>query len=336
MTLLLVETSGESAALARAEAIAASEALGGRAADPERSLVGLTPVEIPDRTDPRDLAGRLALARRCLVFRAPSDARETWLRTAGTSGESAAVRRLGRPSSGGGDPEVLAAGRAYKDGGGRIDLERPDLRFWLAADPGGRSVLLEELAAVDRPAIAARRMPRLPYQRPVALPPRLARAAANLARVRPGDRIVDPFVGTGALLAEAGLFGGRLYGIDRDPEMVRGALRNLAHLGVHAEELVVGDAGTSDFSDPDSPIDAVLTDPPYGRASSTGGEASAELVARVLPRWTDRIRPGGRRVVIAGGPVPAPGDGWREIARVPLRVHRSLTRTFYVHERGTG
>ncbi len=335
MTRIFVETSGESSALAGAEAVAAAEALGGHGAPPEQRLGSLVAVELPEGLDPSALADRLALARRCLVERAPATSAIGWLERAGGAGGSASVRRLGRPSSGGDDPAVLASGRAFKRGGGRIDLTRPDHRFWLIAGAPG-DVLLEEIAAVDRPAVAARRMPSLPFQRPVALPPRLARAAANLARVRPGDRVIDPFVGTGALLAEAGLLGARLYGVDRDPAMIRGALRNLEHVGVTAEELVVGDAGSVDGSDPRTPFDAVLTDPPYGRASSTGGEGSAALVARVLPRWTDRVRPGGRRVVIAGGPVPEPGDGWGEIARISLRVHRSLTRTFYVHERQSG
>ena len=176
-------------------------------------------------------------------------------------------------------------------------------------------------------------MPALPFQRPVSLPPRFARAAANLARVRAGDRVVDPFVGTGALLAEAGLLGGRLFGIDLDPTMVRGALRNLAHLGRHAEELVVGDAGSIEFADPGVRFDALVTDPPYGRASSTGGEGAAAVLARVLPRWADRVRPGGRVVVIVPGPIAPPGPEWTSVVRASVRVHRSLTREFRVFER---
>ncbi|MGA8302079.1 MAG: DNA methyltransferase, partial [Thermoplasmata archaeon] len=246
---------------------------------------------------------------------------------------SAAVRRLGSPSSGAADDAVLRAGRAFKSGGGTIDLDHPDRRFWLARGADGTDRLFEEVAAVDRRSASARRMPTLPFQRPVSLPPRLARAAANLARVRSGDRIVDPFVGTGALLAEAGLLGARLYGIDRDAEMVRGALRNFTHLGVTAEELVVGDAGEAEFGGSPVPFDAVLTDPPYGRGSSTGGEGSAEVVDRVLPRWAARVRPGGRLVVIVPAPVEDPGPEWHSVVTVPVRVHRSLTREFQVYER---
>ncbi len=334
MRTVLVEVSGESLPLARAEAVAAAEAIGGQPGrdGPEWGPT-LVSVELPDGRSGRELADRLGLARRVLELRAePAAVDDVWPELA-TGSRSAAVRRLGRPSSGSQDAGVLAAGRAFARAGGRVDLERPDRRLWLIGQGPGRDALFEETAAIDRPAASARRMPTLPFQRPVALPPRLARAAANLARIRPGDRVLDPFLGTGALLAEAGLLGGRLYGIDRDPAMVRGALRNLRHLGVSAEELVIGDAGTAELTDPEGNFDAILTDPPYGRASSTGGESARAVVERVLPRWAVRVRPGGRVVLISPGPVAPFRDGWRERLAVPVRVHRSLTRQFCVFER---
>jgi putative methyltransferase (TIGR01177 family) len=337
MTRVFVETSGESGSLAAAEAVAAAEALGGHAVnDDELSPPGLVGVDLPNETEVARLSDRLALARRCLTPRADSADLDAWLAHAGSAGGTAAVRRLGRPSSGGDDAAVLAAGGAFKSEGGRIDLETPDRRFWLVRGADAQDRLFEEVATVDRRSASARRMPTLPYQRPVSLPPRLARAAANLARVRAGDRVLDPFLGTGALLAEAGLLGARLFGIDNDPEMVRGSLRNLGHLGVVAEELVVGDSGTVDFARAESPFDALLTDPPYGRASSTGGEGSAAIVDRVLPRWASRVRPGGRIVVIVSTPVSGPGPDWTLRTAIPVRVHRSLTREFRVYERDGG
>ncbi|HTW40424.1 MAG TPA: RsmD family RNA methyltransferase [Thermoplasmata archaeon] len=329
-----VELSGEAPALAAAEAVAAAEALGGDAApDPSLGDVGLVGVRLPSDSTVPQLAARLALAHRCLRALASGDEIGPTLERAGKGGGTAAVRRLGRPTSGATDGGVLGAGAAFKRGGGQIRLANPVHRYWLVDDLNGTDHLLEEGAAVDRRAVSDRRMPSLPFQRPVSLPPRFARAAANLARVRPGDRVVDPFVGTGALLAEAGLLGARLFGIDRDPEMVRGALRNLGHLGLAAEELIVGDAGTSEFRDPSTPFDAIVTDPPYGRASSTGGEGAREVVARVLPRWAERVRPGGRIVIVVPGPIDVPGPEWTSVLRATVRVHRSLTREFRVFER---
>lgn len=250
-------------------------------------------------------------------------------------GASASFRRIGRPSGGRDDPAVHGAATAWKSAGGRIDLDAAEHRFWLdgSAPPGTR--LLEEVAEVDRPAVATRRISTLPFRRPIGLAPRLARAAANLARIGPGDRVLDPFLGTGALLAEAALLGARITGIDQEAAMVQGALRNFSHLGVTAERLVVGDAGEVEFPGSSGPFDALLTDPPYGRASSTGGEAAASLLARVLPRWAARVRPSGVVVlVLPGGPDPLT-EPWRRVLSVPVRVHRSLTREFRVYRRPT-
>jgi putative methyltransferase (TIGR01177 family) len=329
---VLVETSGEAPELAAAEAVSAAEAMDGRAspATTDTASSGLVSVDLPPVASVATYAGRLALAHRVLVPWDPLVDPLTALREAGHDGQSASVRRLGRPSGSSADPGVLAAGKAFKDGGGRIDLERPDRRFWLLGK--GEGALTEE-APVDRRATAQRRMPNLPFQRPVSLPPRLARAAANLARVRPGHTVLDPFLGTGALLAEAGFLGGRLYGIDRDPEMVRGALRNLAHFELHAEELVEGDADEIEFSDRDLRFDGIVTDPPYGRSSGTGGEAAQTVVERVVPRWADRVRSGGRVVVVLPGGYDPLRPPWKETFRAAVRVHRSLTREFRIYER---
>jgi putative methyltransferase (TIGR01177 family) len=334
MIVGFVEVSQESPALAEAEAVAAAEALGGGAVPAAVMIPGLVAVKVPDPRTWTRLAGRLGLARRCLVEPSPIDDPVAVAHREGKRGGSAAFRRLGEPSGGGVDEGILACGRAFKAAGGRIDLETPARRFWIGRDAKARDHLLEEVASVDRGAPALRKMPFLPFQRPVSLPPKLARAAMNLAGVKPRDRVLDPFLGTGALIAEAGLLGGRLYGVDQDPVMVRGALQNLAHLGLSAEELIVGDARTVEFSERTERFDAIVTDPPYGRSSSTGGEAAQELAVAVVTRWTSRLASAGRIVVIvpSGGP-PLPFPGQLRF-RIPVRVHRSLTRVFCVFEPG--
>ncbi|MGP8159129.1 MAG: TRM11 family SAM-dependent methyltransferase [Thermoplasmata archaeon] len=328
-----VELSQESLALAEAEAVCAAEALGGRGIPATPQVPGLVAVAVPNVGTWTQLAGRLALARRCLVSITTSADVVSAARGEGARGGSAAFRRIGRPSGGGGDPNVLGCGRAFKVGGGTIDLDRPSRRFWLVRGPDEREHLFEEMASVDRTGPTRRRMPLLPFRRPVSLPPKLARAAANLARVRPSDRVLDPFLGTGALLAEAGLLGGRLYGVDRDSAMVRGALQNLAHFGLTAEELVVGDAREVEFSDRATTFSAIVTDPPYGRSSSTGGEAVSELIARVIDRWSERLTPDGRVLLIVPSGGPPLGIPGAPRFRIPVRVHRSLTREFCLYER---
>jgi putative RNA methylase family UPF0020 len=335
-----VELSGENPALARAELAGAVSALDGRIPGPRAGTApgpAYEAVELADAQTLARLAARLALARR--VLRAFSERSPTELghrfRLEGSSRRSAAFRPLSGSRSPLVSPTALQLAADYGSGGGSIRLDQPERRFWVASASDGGVEAFEEVGAVDRGGFAARRMPRLPYQRPVSLPPRLGRVAANLAAVRAGDPVVDPFVGTGALLLEAALIGARISGVDRSPEMVRGALRNLALFEIEPDRLAVGDAGGA-FA-PSDPLGwaAVLTDPPYGRASGSAGEDPGALVARVLPLWAEKVRPGGRVVLIVpGGPDPLP-DPWIRTTCVPDRVHRSLTREFRVYRRAS-
>jgi tRNA (guanine10-N2)-dimethyltransferase len=332
VTRVYVELSGESADLARAEVTAVAEVLGGRELRIAASSLPLMTLELPPEKAPA-LAERLALARRCLVEAPGGTSFRPGEGGPNSPRETAAVRRLGRPSGGRDVRGIDVAAKAWKAAGGTVDLDDPARRFWWFEEVPGTDLLLEEVATVDRRGTSHRAISALPFQRPVGLAPRLARAAANLARVGPGDRVIDPFLGTGALLGEAALLGARVTGIDVDDAMVRGANRNLTHLGVSAEHLVVGDAGTVEFPGSEGPYDALLTDPPYGRASSTRGEGADRLLARVLPRWAERLRPSSFAVVVLpGGPDPL-GPPWQRLVAVPVRVHRSLTREFRVYRR---
>jgi tRNA (guanine10-N2)-dimethyltransferase len=326
---VFVELSGESLDLARAEAGSVAERLGGHAVGPVPGAESVFEIDL-DSALARSLAGRLALAHRCFI---PLTVSERGFPLPSRSLTTAAFRPFGRPSGGSEDAVVVAAARAWKAAGGRIDLEGPEVKFWFFPTLGESGRWLEDVASVDRKSVAARRISALPFRRPVGLEPRLARAAANLARVPPGGRVVDPFVGTGALLAEAALLGARVVGIDRDAVMVQGALRNFAHLGLSAEAMVVGDSGSVELEAGGTPFDAVLSDLPYGRASGTGGEEAAEVARRVVPRWAERVREGGHVVLVTPGGEDPLGRPWRRVLSVPVRVHRSLTREFRVYER---
>ncbi|MCI4319250.1 MAG: RsmD family RNA methyltransferase [Thermoplasmata archaeon] len=334
MTRYWFELSGENGPLARAELDAVVETLGGSSPPGGDHPAGVESVEFDDRAMAETAAAQLASARRVLELwpAATAEELEERFRLAAREPSSAAFRLFGGGSGAPVPGVIRSLARAYVMGGGSIDLERPARRFWLAeAGPGW--VVGEELPQVDRRSFTARNMPKLPFQRPVSLPPRLARIAVNLGHVRRGARVVDPFVGTGALLAEAALVGARVTGVDRDASMIRGATRNFAYLRLAAEAWIVDDASTAAQSIPPRSFDVLVTDPPYGRASSSGGETPPALIARVLQAWAPAVRPDGRIVLVtAGGPEPLPAPWQLELA-VKDRVHRSLTREFRVYRR---
>jgi len=331
-----VELSGYNVALAEAELESVLAGTGGRrhAGTHWPQALRWIEVEVADGTEARALLHRLALAHRVLSLIGPFTGPETehWFASAGREGRSISLRPIGRSDPPLGRGALDAFARAFVAAGGRVDLEHPDRRLFAAPGEAGWTVA-ETLAETDRWAFGERRMPRMPFQRPVSLPPRLGRVAVNLAGVRPGDRVVDPFVGTGALLLEAAYVGARITGVDRDPAMIRGALANVTAHGFAFEDLAVDDAAAVADRYRGPPFDAIVTDPPYGRASSSAGESPAELVQRVLPRWAIHLRPEGRISVVVPGGYDLLPPPWRCTVCVADRVHRSLTREFRVYER---
>jgi tRNA (guanine10-N2)-dimethyltransferase len=186
-----------------------------------------------------------------------------------------------------------------------------------------------------------------PFFQPGSMDPLLARALANIAGARPGRTLLDPMCGTGGLLAEAGLVGADVVGVDAQWKMVRGARQNLGHyLGTAGDgEASNGPDGSEAVEPPgsfavcrgdarrlpvagdaaeDGPVDAVVFDAPYGRQSW----ASDELSAVVGDALAEARRVARRAVVVGDRPwtEAAEAAGWTVLDRFDRRVHRSLTR----------
>jgi tRNA (guanine10-N2)-dimethyltransferase len=148
--------------------------------------------------------------------------------------------------------------------------------------------------------------------------------------------VLDPFCGTGGIAIEAALIGARALASDIDPRMVAGARANLRHLGLSAE---VGrlDARCLDEAHEPGSVDAIATDPPYGRAASTWGAGVEGLLAEALPAALAVLRPGGRMCLAVPDEVPierlARDVGFKYLFGARLRVHGSLTRHICVAER---
>ncbi|OYT37875.1 MAG: hypothetical protein B6U89_06635 [Desulfurococcales archaeon ex4484_58] len=103
--------------------------------------------------------------------------------------------------------------------------------------------------------------------RSIALTPDISRYLINLARVREGEILLDPFVGTGSILLEAGLMGIRGVGVDIDKELVEGSKKNLESYNLRNQLLIIGDSTSLTYHR----VDGIATDPPYGRGASTHG-----------------------------------------------------------------
>lgn len=110
-----------------------------------------------------------------------------------------------------------------------------------------------------------------------------ARLMTNLARVKPGHVVWEPFMGTGAIAHEVERIGGRVVGGDLDVEALRLAMRNTN------SDVVQADAATPPLR---IKFDAVVTDPPYGRLTKSTIEVRA-LLNRFVEVAIHRIKSGG-------------------------------------------
>src|SRR5213594_2355275 len=177
---------------------------------------------------------------------------------------------------------------------GRVNLEHPDREFRLLRY-GGAFLFGEALFEVERSAMEARKVARRPFSMPISLHPKFARALVNLSRCPRGGRILDPFCGTGGIAIEGARLGMEVVASDVQPKMVEGTAAVLAHYGLRAETFVsdVGDVPRRVHG-----IDAIATDPPYGRAASTRGESIESLYPRAFSVFRDLLPPGGHAAVV--------------------------------------
>lgn len=102
-----------------------------------------------------------------------------------------------------------------------------------------------------------------------------------LLDVRPGDRVLDVGTGSGYHAAVLAALGGRVWSIERDPELAAIAARQLAAAGVTDVELLTGD-GTLGHPAA-APYDAI--------------NVAAAAADAVPPALEDQLAPGGRLVL---------------------------------------
>lgn len=325
---LLVELSGEHPALARAEAMAALEA-SGRAHRVLAAEERLLAVEAD--VDPAWLGRRLGLAH-CVDELLAWGAVRDVLPVAATLDLGDRTFRV-RVNSLKGCHEKQALEKQIGDlVSGRVNLSAPDEEVRLI--DGENHYLGRRAAVIDRTAFESRKVAKRGFFFPISLHPRYARALVNLARAREGETLLDPFCGTGGVLLEGGLVGARVIGSDIRGDMVEGS-RNMLQRWGFALAMYTMDVG--DVPDVVDEVDAVATDPPYARSTTTMGEPLASLYARAFGVAAEVLRPGGYVAAIVPGPELArPVEGLRFVESYALRVHKSLTRHFVVMRRVGG
>jgi len=179
---------------------------------------------------------------------------------------------------------------------------------------------------IDRTSFEERKVSERPFFSPISLHPKYARAAINLTRVRNGGVVLDPFCGTGGIVMEAASMGMKVIASDFDDEMVSGCIENMRHFGLGLHDGGVMDIGeiSKKFAD----VDAVVTDPPYGRSTHTGGEDTESIHRRAITSINGCLRQGGRAAVVL--PYELNTNVMIKEDVFVQRVHKSLSRHYHV------
>jgi tRNA (guanine10-N2)-dimethyltransferase len=209
---------------------------------------------------------------------------------------------------------------------GKVSLSNPSCEY-RAILSGDRCYFGKVMLHSDRSSYDQRRPGSRAFFHPGVMMPRLARALVNISLVRPGERLLDPFSGTGGIILEASLVGARGIGSDIDPFMVSGSRKNVPGAGIVR-------ADTSSLPFRDASIDAVVSDLPYGQSVSIIAGSLEGLYCSALSEIKRVLVPGKRAVVVTHRDISGEAAQVLSVrACYTQRVHKSLTRRILVLER---
>jgi len=156
-----------------------------------------------------------------------------------------------------------------------VSLSNPSLTIYLIITDNKRYVGYGDVMEHKRPTKI--------IKYPTELDWKLGRCMVNLARLKEGKTICDPFCGTGTILLEAESMGIHSIGIDFDSKMCEITRKNLTANGYGSNVINSTFEHIQKIKDK---VDAIVTDVPYGTASRTSA-APKKLIQdfiSVLPK----------------------------------------------------
>ena len=196
----------------------------------------------------------------------------------------------------------------------KVDLDNPEtvVKIYKTEDGLVYGELVED---IPRGLFEKRSNEKRPFSSPISMDPVLARVLVNLSEVSAGERLLDPFCGTGGILIEAGLCGIGVKGVDIQEEMVTGCKENLEEYGIL--NYGVEQKDIADLNELDK-YNAIISDLPYGKASREENNAVEKFL-----ELTERFD--GKTVFMYNE--ASLGD---YEADFEIYIHKSLTRYIYV------
>jgi len=169
-----------------------------------------------------------------------------------------------------------------------------------------------------------------PEFHPTALKPKLARLLINLSNAK--SQVVDPFCGTGSIVLESAILKIPAIGIDIDWKSSQKAKKNLRFYSREYKlkegkdwQILIADATnlSSIFS---KKVDAIVTDPPYGRASTLAGKTIKKLYTSFLAEAEKVVKKNHSIIFIRPDFLKINLSNYNVVSEFNWYVHKSLTR----------
>jgi tRNA (guanine10-N2)-dimethyltransferase len=213
-----------------------------------------------------------------------------------------------------------------------VTLENPDIEIRGLITDSTLYVGLKT-AEIDRSQFEKRKVQHRPFFSPISLHPKLARALVNLSSIKQDETLLDPFCGTGGILLEAGLIGANVIGSDIEDKMIEGCKKTLDFYKIKNYNLYCSDIG--DISRHINKVDAIVTDLPYGKSTTTKGEKMDDLYSRAFENMSKLLKEGGKAVTgLSNKDLISLGQKYFSLVdKHVFRVHKSLIRHFVVYKK---
>ncbi|ERN19925.1 hypothetical protein AMTRI_Chr11g100690 [Amborella trichopoda] len=190
---------------------------------------------------------------------------------------------------------------------GRVNLRKPDHKFWLMEtdDYGSNNGLPpvvqkriffgREVGAADRKLLPTYELKSRTYLGPTAMDAEMAFLMANQALARPGKLVYDPFVGTGSILIAAAHFGAMTMGADIDIRVVRDGRGPDCNVWSNFKQYDLPAPLSILRADNNLPpwrsglkevFDAIICDPPYGVRAGGRKSGGRKLLKGAVAPYT--------------------------------------------------
>ncbi|MEM0373050.1 MAG: TRM11 family methyltransferase [Sulfolobaceae archaeon] len=187
--------------------------------------------------------------------------------------------------------------------------------------------IIAGLVIEKRDSKSLERHSKRPFKQSGTMDSSTARLLVNISR--PRKLVLDPFCGTGSLLIEASWLGYNCIGSDISAEMINKSKLNLNYFGYNCELLQSSALNLGIRS-----VDAIATDPPYGRSSASKGANLRELYEKFFSEANNILCKECYLVFSTSHDMDwrdiLKSVGFREIKIHYLYSHKSLTRAIYV------